>query len=810
MNGLTQDFRYALRQLRKNPGFTLVAAITLALAIGANTAIFSVVNTVLLSSVPYPQADRLMMIWERNPARDPQPFSISPGDFSSWKQENDVFQDIAPSYDDAVTLTGSGEPRLVLGYAVTPNYFHILGVAPKLGRTFTDTEAQSGAHLVVLSDKFWRTVLHGDQEILGKSITLDAKPYSVVGVMPSEFNYPPKTEVWMAMSLTPASTVDYDHRFVHVLGRLNPGVSVAQAQTRMDALERRVAALHPATEAGNETLVEPISRQLTGDIRTPLLALLGAVGFVLLIACVNIASLLLARAAGRRVEVSVRAAIGASRLRLVRQFLIESLLLAVPGGVFGVLLALWCTHFLVAIFPNNVANLSIPQVESIPVNASVLWFALGITVLAALLFGVLPALQSAGASASEALKDAGRVLGLGARSMRSRQVLTTTEVALSLVLLAGAGFMVESFRHVFHEDLGFHPDHVLGLEVFLPPNRYPADQPQKQTVFVNNVIDRIKRLPGVESAAATNYLPLTGFWGTTDFLIDGRSVPNPANRPTADNRVASPGYFSTMGSSLLKGRDFTSRDRSGSEPVAIINATLAHHYFGKEDPIDKVLTLPEFDPSLKWRIVGVVSDIRAFGPEQTVHADLYRPVAQVPYFLFGFVVRTAGDPAALLKPAQQAIWEVDKDQPVFDAFPMAKLAAQSLTLRRTSTIMLAGFAALALILAAVGLYGVIAYSVSQRSHEIGIRMALGAKRRDVLRLMLEGGMRLVLIGEVVGLVAALLLMRLFSSLLVGISASDPGMLALALGTLALVALLASYVPARRATRIDPMAALRYE
>jgi predicted permease len=810
MNGLTQDFRYALRQLRKNPGFTLVAAITLALAVGANTAIFSVVNTVLLSSAPYPEADRLMMIWERNPARDQQPFSISPGDFSSWKQENDVFQDIAPSYDDAVTLTGSGEPRLVLGYAVTPNYFHILGVAPKMGRTFTDPEAQSGAHLVVLSDKFWRTVLHGDREILGKSITLDAKSYSVLGVMPPQFNYPPKTEVWMAMSLAPAATADYDHRFVHVLGRLKPGVSVAQAQTRMDALERRIAALHPATEAGNETLVEPLSRQLTGDIRTPLLALLGAVGFVLLIACVNIASLLLARAAGRRVEVSVRAAIGASRLRLVRQFLIESLLLAIPGGVFGVLLALWCTHFLVAIFPNNVANLSIPQVEAIPVNAPVLWFALGITVLAACLFGVLPALQSAGAGASEALKETGRVLGLGARSMRSRQVLTTAEVALSLVLLAGAGLMVESFRHVFHEDLGFHPDHVLGLEVFLPPNRYPSDQPQKQTEFVNNVIDRIKRLPGVESAAATNYLPLTGFWGTTDFLIGGRSVPNPANRPTADNRVASPGYFSTMGIGLLEGRDFTSLDRAGSEPVVIINSTLAHHYFGNEDPLDKVLTLPESDPSQKWRIVGVVSDIRAFGPEQAAHADLYRPLMQVPYFLFSFVARTSGDPAALLKPAQQAIWEADKDQPVFDAFPMTMLAAQSLTLRRTSTIMLAGFAALALILAAVGLYGVIAYSVSQRSHEIGIRMALGAKHRDVLRLMLEGGMRIVLIGEVVGLVATLLLMRLFSSLLVGVSATDPAMLALALVTLTLVALLASYVPARRATRVDPMVALRYE
>jgi len=370
--------------------------------------------------------------------------------------------------------------------------------------------------------------------------------------------------------------------------------------------------------------------------------------------------------------------------------------------------------------------------------------------------------------------------------------------------------MVESFRHVYNQDLGFRPDHVLGLEVFLPPNRYPSNQAQKQTEFVNNVIDRIKRLPGVESAAATNYLPLTGFWGTADFLVEGRSIPNPANRPTADNRVASPGYFSTMGISLLEGRDFTGADRAGSEPVAIINSTLAHHYFGNEDPLNKVLSLAELDPSKKWRIVGVVSDIKAFGPEQTTHADLYRPLAQVPYFLLGFVVRTSGDPTPLLKPAQQAIWDVDKDQPVFDAFPMTLLTAQSLALRRTSTIMLAGFAALALILAAVGLYGVIAYSVSQRSHEIGIRMALGAKHRDVLHLMLRGGMRLVLLGEVVGLAATLFLMRLFSTLLVGVSASDPGMLALALATLTVVALLATYIPARRAAKVDPMVALRYE
>jgi predicted permease len=812
MTGLTQDLHYALRQLRKNPGFTLVAAITLALAIGANTAIFSVVNKVLLESTPYPHADRLMMVWERNLTRDPQPFPLSGGVFSDWKQQNDVFQDLAASFDNEMTLTGSGEPRLVIGYDITPNYFRILDVAPKMGRSFTEAEGQSNAQVAVLNDKLWRTVLHGDPEILGKTITLDAKPFTVIGVMPSGFNQPPQTEVWVPMSLTPSAASDYDgaHRFIRVLGRLKAGVSVAQAQARMDALERRIAELHPASEQGNTALVEPLTQQLTGDIRTPLLVLLGAVGFVLLIACVNIASLLLARAAGRRTEVSVRAALGAGRARLIRQFLIESMLLAIPGGVLGVLLAIWSTGFLLAIFPNNVANKSIPHVESIPVNAPVLWFALGITFLAALLFGVLPALQSSQANTSEALKESGRVVGASARSMRSRHTLTVAEVALSLVLLAGAGLMIQSFRHVYNEDLGFRPEHLLGLEVVLPPNRYGSSHAQKQNAFVDAVLDRLKNLPGVESAGATNYLPMTGFWGTTEFSIEGQSARSNSDKPLADNRLASPGYFATMGIPLLKGRDFTTADRNGSEQVAIVNATLARRYFANDDPIGKTLQIDGADSSKRWKIVGVASDVKAFGPEEATHADLYRPVAQIPYFLISFAVRTSGDPAALLKPAEQAIWDVDKDQPVFDAMPLTMLTGQSLTLRRTSTIMLAGFAVLALVLASVGLYGVIAYSVAQRAHEIGIRMALGAQHRDVLRMMLRGGMRLVLVGEGIGLAATLLLTRLFSSLLVGVSAHDPGVIALTSIVLTIVALLASYIPARRAVKVDPMVSLRYE
>jgi predicted permease len=630
MTGLVQDIRYALRQLRKSPGFTAVAAITLALGIGANTAIFSVVHTVLLAPLPYRDVDRLTMVWGRNPSSGDEQFPISAGDFTDWKQKNDAFEDIAASYDSEVTLTGGGEPKLVLGYAISPNYFRILDVAPKMGRSFTEEEARSGASVVVLSDKMWRTTFQGDREIVGRAITLDAKSYSVVGVMPPAFNLPAMTELWMPLSISGAASADYEHRYIRVLGRLKSGISVEKAQVRMTALERQIAAQHPETDAGNETWVEPLRHQLVGDIRTPLLALAGAVALVLFLACVNIAGLLLARAASRRVEVSVRVALGASRLRLLQQFLSESLFLSLLGGGLGVVLAVWSARLLPAIFPNNVANLSIPRVEAIPINAPILWFALGITLATGLVFGCIPALQSASVTGNDALREGGRSLTSTAKAARTRLALVTAEVALSLVLLTGAGLMVESFGRVYHVDLGFRPDHVLGLEVFLPPNRYPSDQPQKSSNFALNVIDRLSRLPGVQSVAAANYLPLTGFWGTTDFVIEGQPVPKNQPKPTADNRPVTSGYFSTLGIALRGGRDFTDSDRLGSEKVAIVNSTLARRYFGSEDPIGKLLELGDSGHPDRWQIVGLVSDVRAFGAEEAVHADLYRPLAQLP------------------------------------------------------------------------------------------------------------------------------------------------------------------------------------
>jgi len=810
MNGLAQDFRYALRQLHKHPAFTAVAVITLALAMGANTAIFSVVHEVLVATLPYPQVEALVQIWGSNPGRGDQQFPISAGDFTDWEQKNDVFADIAASYDDEVTLTGCGEPKLVLGYAVMPNYLRILGVEPRLGRNFTTEDASTHADVVVISDKLWHKSLHGDPDILGKSLTLDSKPFTIIGVMPPGFSYPPGgTDLWHPMTIDHPDDYLNEHRFIRVIGRLKPGISVATAQARMDLLEKQIAAEHPDTDAGNQTAVEPLRQEVAGDIQKPLLALFAVVGLVLTIACVNLAGLLLARVASRRGEISVRAAIGASRARLIQQFLCESLLLSLIGGALGIALARVSAQFLLEIFPSHVANVNIPKIEAIPINGPVLWFSLAITLLTSFLFGALPALHAARADANLTLRESARGL-ISPSQSSTRRGLVTAEIALSLVLLSAAGLMVESLRHVYHEDLGFRPDRVLALEVYLPGNRYPENPRDKRDQFVSNVIDRLTKLPGVSSVAAINFLPLSGFWGTTDFAVEGRSLPNHAEQPTADNRLITPNYFSTMEISVLRGRTFTDFDRVGSEQVAIVNATLARRYFASEDPIGKILLINDPPRAKQWRIIGLVSDVKAFGPERFAHADLYRPLAQISFPLLSFTVRTTNDATPLLKPASQAVWEVDKDQPLLDAIPMSDLAAQSVTLRRTSTILIASFAALALILAAVGLYGVMSYAVVQRSHEIGIRMALGAEKSDVLRMIVRNGMGMLLIGETIGIVAALLLARAVSSLVYGVSASDPRALIAAVGLLTLVAFAASYIPARRAVKLDPIRALRCE
>ncbi len=807
---LLQDTRLGLRRLRKSPGFTVIAILTLALGIGASTSIFSVVNAVLLAHLPYKNPSRLSMIWGTNASRGVDKSPVSPGDYFEWKQKNTVFQDIAASRDDQVTLTGVGNPQLLVGYDFAANYFSILGVSPELGRTFSAEEDRPGGPKVaVLSDKLWRGTFLADPGIVGKAITLDGEPYTVIGVMPRSFDYPPSVRIWMPIALPGSSAGDYQHHYVRVMGRLKPGVAVEQAQAQMTALALQIDGEHHTTDAGNGVNITPLREQLVGDIQTPLFVLMGAVGFVLLIACANVASLLLARATTRHKEIAACAALGASRGRLLRQFLTESLMLSLAGGVLGIALALWCTNFLVSIFPNNIANLSIPRVEHIPINVPVLLFALAAAVLTGLLFGVAPAMQSASANAAEVLKESSRGSTPGSRSARLRSVLVVAEIALSLVLLAGAGLLIESFERIARGNLGFQPDHVLGVEVFLPSNRYPESQPDKQRAFVADVLRRMKSLPGVQSVGAVSTLPLTGFWGETDFLVEGRPLPKSGETPTADNRFVTPGYFSTMRVPLLGGRDFTDADHDGGRKVMIVDETLARQYLGG-NPVGKRLNLGTPEKAEWWEVIGEVGNVKAFGLEQPGLLTLYRPYAQRPLVLVAFTIRTAGDPSGLLKSAQQAVWDVDKDQPIFQALPMSTLAAQSVALRRVSTLLLAAFAALALVLAAVGIYGVMAYSVAWRTHEIGTRMALGAQQKDVLRLVLGQGARLTIAGVIIGVIAALVLTRFMASILFGISSSDPLTFAGVAILLSFIALAACYFPARRAMHIDPMVALRYE
>jgi predicted permease len=807
---LLQDTRFGLRRLRKSPGFTVIAILTLALGIGASTSIFSVVNAVLLAHLPYKDPGRLAMIWGTNGGRGMNKTPVSPGDYFEWKEKNTVFQDIAASHDDQVTLTGTGNPQLLFGYDFSANYFSILGVSPALGRTFSAEEDRPGGpKVVVLSDKLWRGTFLADPGIVGKAITLNGEPYRVIGVMPRSFDYPPSVQAWMPLALPDFAASDYQHHHLRVMGRLKPGVSVEQAQTQMTALVRQIDAEHPATDAGNGADVTPLRRQLAGDIQTPLFVLLGAVGFVLLIACANVASLLLARATTRHKEIAACAALGASRGRLLRQFLTESLMLSLAGGALGVASALWCTSFLVSIFPNDIANRSIPRVEHIPLNTPVLLFALAATVLTGLLFGVAPAMQSARANAADVFKETSRGASPGSRSARLRRVLVVAEIALSLVLLAGAGLLIESFERIARGNLGFQPDHVLGVEVFLAANHYPESEPDKQRAFLRDVLQRMKSLPGLQSVSVVSTLPLTGFWGEADFLVEGQPLPKSGETPTADNRFVTPDYFSTMRVPLLGGRDFTEADRDGGRRVAIVDETLARKFLGGS-ALGKRLNLGTPEKPEWWEVVGEVGNVKAFGLESPDLPTLYRPLAQHPWPLLAFALRTAGDSTALLKSAQQAVWGVDNDQPIFQAIPMSVLAAQSVALRRVSTIILAGFATLALVLAAVGIYGVMAYSVARRTHEIGTRMALGAQPNDVLRLVLGQGARLTIFGVVIGVVAALALTRFMASILFGVSASDPLTFAGVAILLTCIALAACYFPARRAMHIDPMVALRYE
>ena len=811
IESLWADVRYALRQMIKGPGFSAIAITTLALGIGANTAIFSVVKAVLLAPLPYKNSGSIVAVWTANAARGSDPLASSPGDLALWKQKSGVVEDMAPSWDNEVTLTGQGSPQFLIGYAVSASYLRILGVSPKIGRLYTDQEDRPGGPPVaLLSNHLWRTTFNSDRAIVGKAITLDGKPYTVLGVMPPAFDYPTQTEIWMPTAMAPSASDNFKGRYVRILARLKPGVTAQAAQTALNNLEAQIAIAHPDTDQGNRVVVTPLREQLDGDIRMPLLILLGAAGLVLLIACANTAGLALAREAERQKEIAVRLALGATRVHLVRQFMTESLLLGLFGGVAGILLALAGTRSLLRLFPNDIANLRIPTVTAIPIDGGVLLFAFATTLLTAVLFGLAPVWKATHAQTGSTMKDSARGTTASRASNRSRSVIVVIEVALSLMLLTAAGLVVASFRNAVDSSLGFEPSHLLAVEVLPPPDRYPSPSGDKTRNLVDNTLRAMNAVPGVQSAAATNFLPLSGFWGTTNFLLRGQVPPKEGEGPEADNRLMTPGYLATMKIPLLHGRAFTTADRQGSEQVALINQTMATQYFKGREPVGEELNLGTPAQPDWWRIVGVIGGVKSFGQDQPTHDEIFRPFAEDPFPLIAFTIRTGPDPAPMLKPLQQAMWSVDPQLPVFKAVSMDELAAQTLGIRRASSTLIAGFAILALLLACIGIYGVMAYAVTQRSQEIGVRMALGARRSDVLRLILTSGFRLAVIGIAIGVVGALASSRLLGSVLFHVSAINPAIFALAAAGLAAMAFLAAFVPARRAASVDPMRALRSE
>ncbi len=800
------DLRYSLRGLVRSPRFTLAALCTLALGIGANAAIYSVVNTVLLRPLPYKDAGRLTMI--RGFTRgDTQP--SAPSDFNAWRSDGRFFEQMAASRDASYSLTGAGDPESIIGYRFSADFFPLMGVAPALGRTFLPEEDRPGNDkVVVLSHPLWQRRFGGDPGILGTSITLNGQPYTVIGVMPATFRHPQRTDLWTPLAMDPALNDSRTARFLRVVARLKPGVTIEQAQAGLDELMRRRETEFPDTNTGLGARVASLRDNIVGDIKPALLTLSGAAGFVLLMVCANVAHLALARSTGRTRELALRTALGAGPGRLIRQMLTESLLLSAAGGTLGLVLAFWCTGALLAIFPNHISNLSIPVVTEIPIDANVIGFTLIVTLVSALLFGLVPALKATRQAQVGSLREGPKGATGGSAGPRVRWLLIVAETATAMVLLVGAALMLRSFVQLQRSDMGMRTDGVMSGQVFLSATRYPDTASLRK--FTDAVLERLERTPGVESAGATNYLPLSGYWGTRSFTLEGEPPPRPGQEPEADDRVASPGYFRTLGIPLLRGRSFTAQDLETTPLVAMINETAARRYWPGQDPIGRRIDIGRESTPVLCEIVGVVGDVKAFGQDQETHADLYRPLAQGPYPLLAFAVRTSQDPLSLAPALRRAVWDVDGQQPLFKVLPMSQLAAESLALRRVTMLLLATFAVLATVLAAVGIYGVISFMVSQRTNEIGVRIALGATPGGVARMLVGQGLRPAVTGLAIGLLASLGLARLVASLFHGMSLTDPLTYTGAAVVLMGVAGAACYLPARRAVRADPMLSLRQE
>jgi putative ABC transport system permease protein len=802
MQTLWQDLRYGARMLLKRPAFTLIAVITLALGIGANTAIFSVVNAVLLRPLPFKDPDRLMVIRETKLPQFPE-FSVSPGNFLDWKAQNTVFERLVTSNSSSFNLIGTGDPERLRGMFVSDGFFATFGAVPQLGRDFLPEEDQPGRNLVVmLSNGLWQRRFGGDPKIVNQTITLNGQSYTVIGVMPASFRYGGQNlDLWTPIAFTAQQAQNHGGHYLSVVGRLKPGVSVEQARTEMITIAGRLATQYPDANTGWSVKLGPMLEFAVRDIKPALLVLLGAVAFVLLIACANVANLLLARAAGRQKEIAIRTAMGARRWRIVRQLLTESVLLALTGGVVGLVLANWGMKLLLTLAPQN-----LPRINDASLDGRALGFTAAITLLTGMIFGLVPALQASKPNLNEVMKDAGRGSTESGRRQLIRSTLVVLEVASALVLLVGAGLMIKSFWRLQQVDPGFNPNNALTASVALPRRKYPEED--QQAAFYKQLIEKLATLPGVQTAGAGNVIPLSNDY-VLGFVIEGRPPLPPGAGQSTNYYAVSADYFKAMGIPLLRGRVFTEQDTKNTTRVAVINDSMAKKFFPNEDPIGKRIHVTN-GPTTFREIVGIVGDVKHYSLEQTATLQTYEPYTQQPFSNMTLVVRTAGDPTSLSSAIRNEVLKLDKEQPVSTITTLDQLVSTSIAQQKFSMLLLGVFAAVAMLLAAIGIYGVLSYAVTQRTHEIGIRMALGAGRRDVLRLVMGHGMILTGIGVALGLMAAFLLTRLMSTLLFSVNATDPltfGLIPLLLVT---IALLACWIPARRATQVDPLVALHYE
>jgi putative ABC transport system permease protein len=811
-----QDLRFGLRMLRKNPGFSLIAILTLALGIGANTAIFSVVNGVLLRALPYYEPERLVMVWADRPILQAQigiaDIPVAVADFVDWRNQNQVFEQMAAMRPGRMNLTGGGEPESVVGLSASASLFPLLGARLAVGRALLPEEDQPGANrVVVISHGLWQRRYGADPQLIGQKITLNDEAYTVIGVaapdfqfprrgeLPSYYTSPKQVDLYLPLAFTPEQMNNRRDTILVVIARRKPGVGLGQASAEMNALARRLTEQYPQTNTDKRVRLAPLQQQVVGKTQTALLILLGTVGCVLLIACANVANLLLARAAGRQKEIALRAALGASQGRVVRQLLTESLLLAFAGGAAGLLLARWGVKLLLAMAPDN-----LPRAYDIRLDTRVAGFTVFVSLLTGIVFGLLPALQAAKTDLGVTLKEGGRD-ATGLLRRRLRGFLVVSEVALAFVLLIGAGLLIRSFARLTEVDPGLDPRGVLTMDIVLPYAKYKDG---RSVAFFQQTLERVRTLPGVEAAATVSPLPLSGGQYITGFGIEGRPLPT-EHTFSAGNRLISPDFFKTFRVPLIKGRLLAESDGAKAPPVVVINESLARRYFANEDPLGKRIT---FNGDATRVIVGVVGDVKHSALDEEANPQIYRSIAQLqsPPTSMSLAVRTSGDPMQMLAAVRGQVWAGDKNQPVTNIETMEGLLAKSVAPRRFNLLLLGVFALVGLALAGVGLYGVMSYTVTQRTREIGVRMAMGAQPGDVLRLVIGEGMKLVLIGALLGLGGALALTRLLTTLLFGVSATDPLTFIVIAALLIIVALLACWLPARRATKVDPMIALRHE